>query len=109
MGFRDLTLFNKALLAKQVWRMLSDPNSLTAKVFKARYHKHTDIMNATLGSNPSYIWLSLYWSREILNRGILWKVGNGEEINVFQDKWIPELKEGRITSNLTESNSLMVR
>lgn len=59
MGFRDLTLFNKALLAKQVWRMLSDPNSLTAKVFKARYHKHTDIMNATLGSNPSYIWLSL--------------------------------------------------
>lgn len=58
-GFRDLTLFNKALLAKQVWRMLENLDHLVTTVFKPCYFKHTDIMEASLGSNPSYIWRSL--------------------------------------------------
>lgn len=66
MGFRDLTLFNKALQAKKVWRIMENPNSLVSKVFKARYFKHMDIMEAGTGTNPSYIWRSLMWSKEIL-------------------------------------------
>lgn len=51
MGFRDLTHFNKALLAKQVRRILENPNSLVARLLKARYFKHTNIMDATLSSS----------------------------------------------------------
>lgn len=68
LGFRDLTLFNKELLAKQVWILLANPETVTARVFKARYYKHTDIIEAPLGSNPSYILISLYWSRDILKK-----------------------------------------
>jgi hypothetical protein len=37
MGFRDLREFNKALLVKQVWRLLKNPNSLVAIIYKAKY------------------------------------------------------------------------
>ena len=56
LGFRDLKAFNLAMLAKQAWRILTNPTSLIARVLKAHYFPSGDILNATLGSNPSYSW-----------------------------------------------------
>ena len=37
-GFRNLQAFNLAMLAKQGWRLISNPNSLVAQIYKARYY-----------------------------------------------------------------------
>ena len=37
MGFRDLRMFNLALLAKQGWRLQTNSTSLFAQVFKVKY------------------------------------------------------------------------
>ena len=37
LGFKDLCKFNEAMLAKQIWRLTSDTDSLFYKVFKAKY------------------------------------------------------------------------
>ena len=39
MGFKEIEKFNQALLAKQVWRMINNPDSLCHKVFKARFFR----------------------------------------------------------------------
>ena len=36
-GFKDIEKFNDSLLAKQVWRMINNPDSLCHRVFKARF------------------------------------------------------------------------
>jgi len=36
-GFKDFQAFNQALLAKQVWRILTCPNTLMTKLRKAKY------------------------------------------------------------------------
>jgi hypothetical protein len=40
MGFRDLHCFNLSMLTKQVWRLLSEPESLCARVLRAKYFPH---------------------------------------------------------------------
>jgi hypothetical protein len=38
MGFRDLHIFNLAMLAKQVWRLLYNLDFLCARVLRAKYY-----------------------------------------------------------------------
>jgi hypothetical protein len=49
MGFRDLNTFNIALLAKQVWRMWTMPDSLIAQIMKHKCFSECSILEATVG------------------------------------------------------------
>lgn len=89
MGFRDFEIFNRALLAEQVWRLITVPDSLCAGVLKARYFLKMDIMAATYPKGCSYTWQSLMHGKNLLQHGLLWRIGDGSRINVYQDQWIP--------------------
>jgi hypothetical protein len=71
LGFRDLVIFNKALLAKQGWRLMQDSNSMAAMIIKAKYFPHSSFREAQLGSKPSYAWRSILNARELLFEGLL--------------------------------------
>ncbi|XP_075483594.1 uncharacterized protein LOC142523746 [Primulina tabacum] len=108
LGFRHLETFNRDFLAKQVLRIIVEPSSLVACVLKARYFRHQDIMTATLGNNPSYLWRSLLWSRQLLDCGLCWKVGDGTKIDVKEDRWIPR-PGGKIALPRAQDNRMMVK
>lgn len=90
LNFRDLQHFNKALLAKQVWRMISKPNLLVSRVIKNRYAHQISLLHAPIKSNSSIIWKGFVWARELLLVGLRKRVGNGLAIDFFKDPWIPK-------------------
>ena len=90
MGFRDMKLFNQALLGRQCWRLMTQPDSLCAKVLKGRYYPKCSFIDSISTRSSSFTWRSLMYGKSLLERGIIWRVGNGEEIRITKDKWIPD-------------------
>lgn len=88
LGFRQLDLFNQALLAMQGWDIITNPNSLLARLYKALYFPNTSFLHADSRERSSCYWKGLLWGRNLLQQGLGWKVGNGLHINIRNDNWI---------------------
>ena len=55
MGFRDIRLFNLAMLAKQGWRLLQEKDSLLYGCFKANYFPCCSFLEAKNVPNSSFV------------------------------------------------------
>ena len=80
--FKKLHEFNLAMLSKQAWRLLSNPDSLVAKLLKARYYPSSSFFNAKLGNNPSYIWRGIIASRSVVIQGARIRIGSGKSVSI---------------------------
>lgn len=77
-----------AMLARQVWRLLINPDTLCGRVLKAKYFPDGDLLHCRLVNGISYTWRSILKGVELLNESIIWRVGNGESINIWSDPWL---------------------
>lgn len=89
LGFRDFRDFNLALLAKHVWRLLTSPQSLLARVLKGRYYRHSNPLRTGKANSPSFGWSSLMAAKPVLVNGLRRTIGTGAETKVWEDVWIP--------------------
>lgn len=85
MGFKDLAKFNIALLTKQRWRILIQPTSLMARILRAKYFSNSRFFNATLGSNPSLVWKSIWSARRLVEMRLKWNIGTGVNVHFWED------------------------
>ncbi|XP_052488035.1 uncharacterized protein LOC105772073 [Gossypium raimondii] len=99
LGFRSFNKFNVALLAKQGWRLFNYPSYLLARVLKAKYFPKTNFLNASLGNLPSLTWRSIWASKKLLLDGLCWRVGIGNSISIWNDRWIPGVTEDNLQNN----------
>lgn len=56
--YRDLHLFNLAMLAQQGWRILQNLDSLCAQLLNAKYGTNDSLLQAKEGPGISYSWRS---------------------------------------------------
>ena len=98
MGFKDLTLFNEAMLAKLAWRLLHDDNSLFFRVFKAHFFPTGTILEAKDSVSASYAWRSILKGRDVIKKGALWRVGDGQQIRIWGDNWLPLKGKAKVSS-----------
>jgi hypothetical protein len=68
LGFKDFRLFNQALLARQAWSLLEYPDSLCARMLKAKYYPRGHLLDTAFASNPSQTWQAILHGLELLKK-----------------------------------------
>jgi hypothetical protein len=89
LGFRDMRLLNQALLVRQAWRLIQNPSSLCARVLKAKYYPHGNLLDTVFTSDPSPVWKGVEFGLQLLKEGIINQIGNGKKTQILRDQWIP--------------------
>ena len=51
-----------------------------------------------MGNNPSYAWRSTMAAQSVVREGIKWRVGNGRNIRIWEDKLLPSTPTHRMAS-----------
>ena len=83
-------------MGKQGWNFIHNPNTLVARLFKAKYFHQGSYLSSSLGSNPSFVWRSVWSAKDVVNKDIRWRVGDGKSIYVWRDAWVRDLPGFRV-------------
>ncbi|XP_074377871.1 putative mitochondrial protein AtMg00310 [Apium graveolens] len=98
LGFKSLRYVNLAMLGKQCWRLITNPDSLVARVYKAKYYADSDFMSDKLGSSPSFIWRSILEARKVISAGSSWRIGMGNKIRILDQPWLNDMSSPYIST-----------
>ncbi|XP_019153741.1 PREDICTED: uncharacterized protein LOC109150305 [Ipomoea nil] len=102
MGFKQLRAFNLAMLGKLAWRFLTDPGTLAAKIYKARYYPTTSFTDATIGNCPSYCWGSIMAAHAMVVSGVRRRIGNGQTTLIWGHPWLRDNPSPLIQTEMPE-------
>ncbi|KAL0293112.1 UNVERIFIED_CONTAM: Retrovirus-related Pol polyprotein from type-2 retrotransposable element R2DM [Sesamum angustifolium] len=86
-GGLSLTITNQALMLKQLWRILQNDGTSIWVDWIQRYRlRHSTIwtFNGALGS---WGWKKMLKLRPLLQRGVIYKIGDGSSFSLWQDAW----------------------
>src|SRR4051812_45164679 len=89
LGFKDLEVFNVALLDRQAWRLLTKPDTFYARLLKAVYFPDKEILDADLGSHPFQVWRGILEGKEALKLGLIKRIGDDSSTSIWHDSLLP--------------------
>ena len=89
LGIPSIRHRNHAILMNQAWRLFSNPTSLWAQVFQAKYFPQDTLFTNPRTSRGSHIWTALSIGVKLLRGGMHWIIGDGQTIQIWQDPWLP--------------------
>ncbi|GMI69774.1 hypothetical protein HRI_000646700 [Hibiscus trionum] len=85
-GFKDLRVFNLALLGKQIWRLMVNKNSLCFKVLSTKYFPDGDVLNAKPHDKPSFMWRCVSKAKDVLRDQFHLRIGVDSQCLMFQNR-----------------------
>ncbi|CAI8607866.1 unnamed protein product [Vicia faba] len=59
------------------------------KVFKGRNYPNSPLSDATVGYSPSFTWRSILSAKDVVSKGMRWRIRNGEQVQMWYDSWLP--------------------
>lgn len=55
-------------------------------------------MRAVGGSGTSWGWKGIFQGRKLLEAGMRWRIGNGQQVRICLDNWVPKTSTFKIYS-----------
>lgn len=89
LGIRKMHDQNLALLAKQVWELMTTLEKPHHFMLQAKYLKHQSFLSHTPKSVCSFFWQGMCKIRDLLRKGAIFRVEDGLSIDIWTDPWIP--------------------
>ncbi|KAL9286027.1 hypothetical protein AtEden1_Chr4g0281551 [Arabidopsis thaliana] len=109
LGFRDIQTFNKALLAKLSWRILTNPSCLLSKILLGKYCKNQSLLDCQTPKSSSHGRRGVCLGKEILKLQLGHLIGSGIETPLWRTPWLSLFAPKAMMGPLTEaSHNLMV-
>ncbi|OMP08936.1 putative ribonuclease H protein [Corchorus olitorius] len=89
-----------ALLAKLGWRLIKENDKLWARVIHDKYLKNRDFLSATPFKTRFRGWRSILVGKEVLVKGLKWRLGTGNTVSFWKDKWLADVRLIDIVTSL---------
>ena len=95
LGIKDISKFNVALLGRWIWALVSDQQQLWARIITSKYGGWSEFQNGRDKGGYSHWWRDLrklyhQSDHNIFHQNMAWKVGCGDKVNFWTDKWLGE-------------------
>jgi len=106
-GIRDINLFNKALVAKSMWRVFFH-QGLWSLIMRKKYLKGLDVVtwlkkHTLVFKIASLVWRNLMTTLPIIKRWLTWKVGSGQRILLGMDPFVGGGSFYKLSDNIVSS------
>ena len=94
LGIKDINNFNLALLGKWKWSLFQNHRELWARVLESKYGGCRSLDEASRDTNDSIWWRDLKMAlhhpqqENAFHNGMVWRVGCGDRIKLWEDRWI---------------------
>ncbi|XP_026451554.1 uncharacterized protein LOC113351853 [Papaver somniferum] len=91
LGFKNMELFNSAMITKIGWRLERDKDSLWYQLMDAKHLIGRNVLNMDTKSkdDDSWIWKDILEGINNIQQYSSWRIGNEKKIRFWEDIWIP--------------------
>ncbi|GKB61174.1 RNA-directed DNA polymerase, eukaryota, reverse transcriptase zinc-binding domain protein [Tanacetum coccineum] len=87
LGIKNLQLWNETLLIKQLWNVIAKKNTIWVKWVNSEILRGKSIWEVNANANSSAGWKEMLRLRDKIRKHVLWKIGDGKDINTWYDNW----------------------
>lgn len=88
LGLRDIQHFNKALLGKLAWKILTKPNCLLSRMLIGKYCQSDSFLRVTCSSSASHGWRGIIEGRNVIIQLLGKIIGNGNSTKLWHEPWL---------------------